>query len=71
MNDVNIIDALGGGTAVAAALRETCPNRRALSPHAIYMWKRRGIPPAWRYPVAQIAKGKIKGFDHDAFMRAA
>lgn len=68
MQDNKVIDALGGGTKVVAALRREFPSLKPIGPHAVYMWKIHGIPQAWRFWVCQLAQQKIAGFDVPAFM---
>lgn len=73
MHDSKVIDVLGGGAKVVTLLREHFPNRKPIGKHAIYMWKKRGIPDEWRYQVAELVEAlpvdKRKGFHKDAFIR--
>lgn len=47
-----LIENLGGGTAIAAALFGGDPKRR----QAVYKWKYNGIPWRWRLPVERLAR---------------
>ena len=50
----DLIDELGGGTAVAVALwGDGCDGKRR---EAVYKWKRNGIPWRWRSTVERLAR---------------
>lgn len=51
-----LIDDLGGGTAVAKALGELVG--QPIDREAVYKWKENGIPWRWRNGLAALARGR-------------
>jgi hypothetical protein len=58
----SLVDALGGPTALAAALAASTGH--PIRPLQIGMWRQRHIPPAWRFAVAKLARER----GHAAFI---
>jgi hypothetical protein len=62
MTDSELIDALGGTTAVARALGIGRWN-------TVSMWRGRGIPMAWRPAVLDLAEQRSVAVERRAFLR--